>query len=248
MNLPQPARHRDFIRSSTAHTRFHEHETQDRPPPGAFGADRHAPLRRIPHGPRRRPPPRNPESGRDPGFLIPIRFSGFGVAISIACGVAWGLRFWRRAGAPAVRRLGLRCAVSVSLKGGGCLAPLYAAAADNRLRARRNSSRKGGGGVHGDPDAAHGADRLISHRGEPQAQSVGAQTMRRSAVGEQVELAFLDAIFHLAALAIEVFAEAAGVILAGAERGDDETRLRLAVGPFGPGDDAARGACRRGPA
>ena len=38
---------------------------------------------------------------------------------------------------------GLRCAVSVSLKGGGCLAPLYAAAADNRLRARRNSSRKG---------------------------------------------------------------------------------------------------------
>jgi hypothetical protein len=36
----------------------------------------------------------------------------------------------------------------------------------------------------------------IGHRGEPQAQLVGAHRLGRGAVGIKVELAFLDAVFH----------------------------------------------------
>ena len=68
-------------------------------------------------------------------------------------------------------------------------------------------------------DPAQRAEQHIGHRGEPQAQLVGAHGGRRGAVGEQVELAFLDAVLHLAAGAVDPLVEAAGVDLgAGAAR------------------------------
>ena len=62
-------------------------------------------------------------------------------------------------------------------------------------------------------DAAQGADQDIGHRGEPQAQLVGAHRRGRGAVGEQVELALLDAVLHLAAGAVDLLVEMAGLVL-----------------------------------
>ena len=45
----------------------------------------------------------------------------------------------------------------------------------------------------------------ISHRSEPQTQLVGAEGGSQSAIGKQIELAFLDAVFHLAARAVDFF-------------------------------------------
>lgn len=56
----------------------------------------------------------------------------------------------------------------------------------------------------GQADAAQRADQHIGHGGEPEPELVGAYGGGRSAVGEQVELAFLDAVLHLAAGAVEV--------------------------------------------
>ena len=62
-------------------------------------------------------------------------------------------------------------------------------------------------------DAAQGADQNIGHRGEPQAQLVGAHRVGRGAIGIEIELAFLDAVFHLAAGAVELLVEVAGLVL-----------------------------------
>ena len=59
-------------------------------------------------------------------------------------------------------------------------------------------------------DAAQRAEQHIGHRGEPQAQLVGAHGGGRGAVGEQIELAFLDAVLHLAAGAVELLVERGG--------------------------------------
>jgi hypothetical protein len=61
-------------------------------------------------------------------------------------------------------------------------------------------------------DAARRADQHIGHWGEPQAQLVGAHSVRRGAVGIEVELTFLDAVLHLAAGAVELFVEVAGLV------------------------------------
>ena len=66
----------------------------------------------------------------------------------------------------------------------------------------------GEGGL-GEADAAQRADQHIGHRGEPQPQLVGAHGGGRGAVGEQIELAFLDAVLHLAAGAVDVLVELA---------------------------------------
>src|SRR6516162_8246633 len=71
---------------------------------------------------------------------------------------------------------------------------------------------------------------------------VSAHGRGRGAVGEQVELAFLDAVFHVAAGAIDLLVEVAGLMLAASQRGDDKTRVGLAAGPLGLADDAARPA------
>ena len=43
----------------------------------------------------------------------------------------------------------------------------------------------------------------VGHRGEPQPELVGPHGPARGPVGEQIELAFLDAVLHLAAGAVE---------------------------------------------
>ena len=94
----------------------------------------------------------------------------------------------------------------------------------------------------GEADAAQRAQQHIGHRGEPQAQLVGAHGGGRGAVGEQVELALLDAVLHLAAGAVDLLVEVRASQLGSAERGDDEARIGLALRPLGLADDAAPAA------
>src|SRR5260370_35481 len=98
-------------------------------------------------------------------------------------------------------------------------------------------------------EAAHSFEEHISHRGEPQAKLVGRHGGGRRAVGEEIELAFLDAVLHLAAGAIAVLVEHAGVGALLAERGHDEARIGLALGVLGLADDppAAAPAIERRP-
>ena len=62
-------------------------------------------------------------------------------------------------------------------------------------------------------DAAQRADQHIGHRGEPQSQLIGAHRLGRGAVCVEVELAFLDAVLHLAAGAIELLIEMPALML-----------------------------------
>ena len=94
----------------------------------------------------------------------------------------------------------------------------------------------------GQPDATQGADQDISHRGEPQPQLVGAHGVGRGAVGVEVELAFLDAVFHLTAGAVELLVEVAGLVLLARQRGDDKPRIGFAPCPFRLADDPALAA------
>src|SRR5580700_3654562 len=91
-------------------------------------------------------------------------------------------------------------------------------------------------------DAAQGADQDIGHRGEPQPQLIGAHRVGRGAVGIEIELAFLDAVFHLAAGAIEFLVEVAGLVRLTRQRSDDKAWVGLALGPFRLGDDPALAA------
>src|ERR671910_3586968 len=104
--------------------------------------------------------------------------------------------------------------------------------------------------VVGEADAAQCAEQDIGHGGEPQPQLVGAHGGRRGAGGEQVQLAFLHPVLHVAAGAVDALVERTGVAFAGLERGDDEARVGLAAGPLGLADDAssARPAVEGGPA
>src|SRR5271169_4935125 len=62
-------------------------------------------------------------------------------------------------------------------------------------------------------DAAQGAEENVGEGGEPPTQLIAAHGRRRGAVGEQIELAFLDAVLHVAAGAIELLIEAPRVRL-----------------------------------
>lgn len=63
----------------------------------------------------------------------------------------------------------------------------------------------------GQSDPSQGAEQDIGHGGEPEAQLVGAHGSRRGPVGEQVELAFLDPVFHVAARAVDRLVERTGL-------------------------------------
>src|SRR5207249_2265781 len=76
----------------------------------------------------------------------------------------------------------------------------------------------------------------------PQAELVGAHGGRRGAVGEHIHLAFLDAVLHVAAGAVDLLVEVTRLGLVTAERGDDEARIGFALRPFGLADDAATAA------
>src|SRR5271155_4926356 len=80
-------------------------------------------------------------------------------------------------------------------------------------------------------DAPERADENIGERGEPEPELVGAHGCGRGSVGEQVALAFLDPVLHLAAGAVDLLIEKAGARLGLVQRGDDEARIGLAVCP-----------------
>src|SRR5947208_324984 len=122
------------------------------------------------------------------------------------------------------------------------LAPAEAGGADlQQLEADRATRGAGELGV-GEADAAQGTQQHIGHRGEPQPELVGAHRLgrepapglNRGAVGIKVERALLDAVFHLAAGAVEPLVEVAGLVLLAGQRGDDKARVGLARGPFRP--------------
>jgi hypothetical protein len=56
--------------------------------------------------------------------------------------------------------------------------------------------------------------------------------------GEQVQLAFLYSVFHVAAHEVGASVRVPGVDPATLEGGDDEARIGLAAGPLGLADDA----------
>ena len=63
--------------------------------------------------------------------------------------------------------------------------------------------------------------------------------MRAHAIGEQIELAVLDAVFHVAAWAIGVFVEFPGRDLVAIQGGDEEAAALFVSGlVFDLGDDA----------
>ena len=106
------------------------------------------------------------------------------------------------------------------------------------LEPDRAAGRFGELGV-GKTDAPDSAQERIGERGVPEPQLVGAQGCGRGSVGEQVALAFLDPVLHLAAGAVDLLIEKAGARLGLVQRGDDEARIGLAVCPFRLGDDPA---------
>lgn len=89
-----------------------------------------------------------------------------------------------------------------------------------------HGARKGGSGK---ADAPQGTDQQIDHRGEPQPRLVGAHDRRGSAVGVDVELALLDAVFHVGTGAVNALVDLPRARLAALERDDGEARIGLAL-------------------
>ena len=88
-------------------------------------------------------------------------------------------------------------------------------------------------------DAADTVDEDIGESGEEQAELVGFVGVRAHAIGEQIELAVLDAVFHVAAWAIGVFVEFPGRDLVAIQGGDEEAAaLFVSELVFDLGDDA----------
>ena len=77
-------------------------------------------------------------------------------------------------------------------------------------------------------NAADSADEDIGEGGKEQAELVGFVGMRVHAIGKQIELAVLDAVFHVAAWAIGVFVEFPGWGFM-ATQGSDEEAAALFV-------------------
>ena len=80
----------------------------------------------------------------------------------------------------------------------------------------------------------------LGERCKLQPRLIGAQGGCTGAARKQVGLAFLDAVFHFSALAVDVLVELAGVAVGPVQRGDEEAPVGPALGPLGLGNDAAR--------
>src|ERR1700760_1227382 len=102
----------------------------------------------------------------------------------------------------------------------------------------------------GQTDAAQRTEQYVGERGEPQTQLIGPHGGRRGAVSEQVQLTFLDPIFHVATRTVDPLIQPPAIDCGGWQRGDDEARIGLALGPFSLADDApdAAPAVQRRPA
>ena len=90
-------------------------------------------------------------------------------------------------------------------------------------------------------EAGTAAARRSAHRPSRRTTGalVGAQGGGRGAIGIKIELAFLDAVLHVAAGAVDVLVELSRSRLSALERGDEEARIGLALRPLRLGDDAA---------
>src|SRR6476620_3877370 len=86
------------------------------------------------------------------------------------------------------------------------------------------------------------SDEDIGHRGEPQAQLVGAEGGSRGTIGKQIELTFLDAVFHLATCAVDLLVEMTRIPFGLRQGGDDEAWVCLVLRPLGLGNDATLAA------
>ena len=91
----------------------------------------------------------------------------------------------------------------------------------------------------GEAEAAQGADQDVGERNEPEPQLVGAHGGGGRSVGEEIALTFLDTVLHLAARAVDVFVEEAGVSFDARQRSDDEARVGLRARPLRLTDNAA---------
>src|SRR4051795_8876321 len=67
----------------------------------------------------------------------------------------------------------------------------------------------------GQTDAAKRTEQHIGKRGEPQAQLIGPHGGGRGALSEQVQLAFLDPVLHLAPRTVDPLIQLSGVDLGG---------------------------------
>src|SRR5271169_5819762 len=79
-------------------------------------------------------------------------------------------------------------------------------------------------------------------RERPGTAGAPAPGLNRGAVGEQIELTLFDAVFHVAAGAVDLLVERLRRGVLTTQRGDDNARVGGARGPLGLGNDAALAA------
>ena len=79
----------------------------------------------------------------------------------------------------------------------------------------------------------------IGERGHQEPELIGAEGVGGGAIGEQVELLFLDAVFHLSAGTVDLLIEGLSGIVLGRQGGNDEARVGAAGQDLGLGDHAA---------
>ena len=135
----------------------------------------------------------------------------------VSCGPRGGLpRFCRRrGGASGEAGCGQAPFVGVGTSRGERELDASRADADEAGELEKLEPDRAAGGLGelgvGKADSPDRADENIGERGEPQPQLVGAHRGGRGPVGEQVALAFLDPVLHVAAGAVDLLIEKAAV-------------------------------------
>src|SRR5262249_3612049 len=99
------------------------------------------------------------------------------------------------------------------------------------------------------PNSAHRTHQHVGHRSKPQPQLICPHGGRRGAIRIEVELALLDAIFHVTARAVDFFVKILRLAFGSLQRGDDEARIGLPSGELRLAHDTplAAPAVERGP-
>lgn len=87
-------------------------------------------------------------------------------------------------------------------------------------------------------DAPQRTDQHIGHGGEPKTKLIGPHGGGRGAVGIEIELAFLDAVLHVATGAIDLLVELTRAGPGTLERGHNKAWIGLALRPLRLGNDA----------
>jgi len=87
--------------------------------------------------------------------------------------------------------------------------------------------------------AAQAFHQHIGERGHQEAELIGAEGVGGGAISKQVELLFLDAVFHLSASTVDLLIEGLSGIVASRQGGDDEAGVGAAGQDLGFGHHAA---------